>query len=351
MILMENVAGSPQGMAELFEELYDPAFLIDPERGRFVGANAAACSFLGYGSEEFTALTPADIHPHEIPRLDAFLNAVTRHRRWSTDELSCRSKEGAFIPAQVRATLVRIGDRALILAVVRDRREEQLAELGRSIRKLTHDLRNTMVASRLMGDRLCHHDDPLVRRSAELITRSVDRAVRMCESALEAGTSTEHYPQRERFALNDVIVEIAAAIAPEEVASTRLQAPGAENVLVDADYDQVFRMLLNLIRNAVVAGARRVTVTGREEGNTTIIDVADNGPGLPDEVRKRLFSEKPQSSRGRGAGLGLAIAWELARNHGGDVHLLETGPGGTTFRIRLPHHAVADAGEAPGNTG
>lgn len=336
MILIDSVTDHPDSLTQLFEELYDPAFLIDPDEGRFIGANAAACRFLGYDPEEFTSLTPADIHPHEIPRLQSFLDAVARHQRWSTDELSCRSKTGAFIPAQVRATAVWIDGRSCILAIVRDRREEQLAELGRSIRKLTHDLRNTMVASRLMGDRLRHHEDPLVQRSAELITRSVDRAVRMCEVALHIGGETERTPRRERFTLGDVITEIYAAVGPQEVASARLEAPSAENVLVDADFDQVFRILLNLVRNALAAGAKRISVSGRHADGASHIDVTDDGPGLPEAVREHLFTEKPSSSRGRGVGLGLAIAWELARNHGGDVQLVDTGSGGTTFCVTLP---------------
>lgn len=336
-MLIDSVARVPNGAEQVFEELYDPAFLIDPAEGRFVGANEAACAFLGYAPAELLALTPADIHPHEIPRLDAFLRSVTENMRWATDDLSCRSKEGTLIPAQVRASLVTLEGRTYIVAIVRDRREEQLAELGRSIRKLTHDLRNTMVASRLMGDRLRRHEDPLVQRSAELITRSVDRAVRMCEEALSAGGSVEQAPRCERFTLGDLVSEVDAAVGPREVASAHLEAPGAEAVVVDADFDQVFRILLNLVRNALAAGATRIDVVGGQTSEGTVIDVTDDGPGVPDRVQAHLFAEKPASARNpRGAGLGLAIAWELASNHGGELVLAATGETGTTFRLTLP---------------
>ena len=176
MILIDS--SEPDSLAAVFEELYDPAFLIDPDQGCFVGANPAALRFLGYEPDELAALTPADIHPHEIPRLEAFLQSVRRNSRWASDELSCRPKSGALIPAQVRASVVRIDGYEYVLAIFRDRREEELAELGRSLRRLTHDLRNTMVASRVMSDRMRQHSDPMVQRSAELITRSVDRAGR-----------------------------------------------------------------------------------------------------------------------------------------------------------------------------
>ncbi|AHK78191.1 hypothetical protein M911_02290 [Ectothiorhodospira haloalkaliphila] len=336
MILAECIANSEQGIAQLFEELYDPAFLIDPAQERFVGANAAACRFLGYSAEEFTQLTPTDIHPHEIPRLDAFVVSVHEHGRWVADDLSCRTRDGSLVPAQVRATEVCIGGHVYILTVVRDRREELLAELGRSIRKLTHDLRNTMVASRLMGDRLCRHEDPMVRRSAELITRSVDRAVNMCQQTLELGNAEEQQPRRERFLLGDVLEEIRAAIGPEEVARASLDTSQAEDAEVDADFDQIYRILLNLVRNALAAGATRLQVIASREADVLRIDLSDDGPGLPEDVRARLFSEKSASRTHGGAGLGLAIAWELARNHAGDLLLLNTGPGGTTFRLVLP---------------
>ena len=329
----------PHGLEQLFEDLYDPAFLIDPEGGAFVGANAAACRLLGYQPAELSGLTPADIHPHEIPRLDAFLETVIRKQRWATDELSCRAKQGPLIPAQIRASVVVISGRRYIFSIIRDRREAQLADLGRSLRKLAHDLRNTMVASRLMGTRLARHDDPLVQRSAELITRSVDRAVLMCERVLDVGSATESAPKQERFTLGELLSEIGTAIGPEEFSGASLEPRGADETLLVADFDQVFRILLNLIRNALEAGAGHILVAGANEQGAALVDVTDDGPGLPEAVRRRLFEEQPGAS-GNGRGLGLPIAWELARNNGGDIVLLDSSAFGTAFRLTLP--AVTD---------
>ncbi len=336
MLLLEATSNNRDSVAQLFEELYDPALLIDADSGDIIGANTAACLFLGYSAEEFASLSPADIHPHEIPRLEAFLFAIQSHGRWVADDLSCRAKNGALIPAQVRASRIHIGGRTYILSIVHDRRDAELAELGRSIRKLTHDLRNTMVSSRLMSDRLRRHDDPLVRQSAEIIARSIDRAVRMCQRTLEVGSAAEGRPRRERFMLADVISEVHAAIGPEEATGARLDATEAATVALDADFDQVFRILMNLIRNALAAGATRIEVSGSNAAEGTVIDIRDNGPGLTNSVLNSLFSEKTTTAQGGGAGLGLAIAWELARNHHGDLTLLETGPEGTTFRLVLP---------------
>jgi len=343
MILIDSLGPARESIVKLFEELYDPALLIDPEKGVFVGANSAACEFLGYSPEELAALSPTEIHPHEIPRLDAFLVAVREQGRWKADDLSCRTKLGDLVPAQVRATLVHISDREYVLSVVHDRREAELAELGRSIRKLTHDLRNTMVSSRLMSDRLRRHEDPLVRQSADLIARSVDRAVRMCQQTLEVGSAKEGRPRRERFLLSDLMDDLNAAIGPGEVARVEMESPNAEEIELDADFDQVFRILMNLIRNAITADSRHIRVVGFREDGQTVIDCEDDGPGLPESVQGCLFAEKGAGS----SGLGLAIAWELARNHGGDLTLRETGPTGTVFRVVLPDRAVVQ--EAAGN--
>ncbi len=100
--------------------------------------------------------------------------------------------------------------------------------------------------------------------------------------------------------------------------------------------------MLNLVRNAVEAlgaGPGEIRVTAAREGSGGVIDVSDNGPGIPDAVRSRLF--QPFAGSSRGSGLGLAIARDLARAHGGDITLLSTGATGTHFRIAIP-----DGGES-----
>ena len=115
---------------------------------------------------------------------------------------------------------------------------------------------------------------------------------------------------------------------------------------VDADPDQMFRVLLNLVRNAAQAlgsdrsnAARQIRVTGRREGSVTIVEISDTGPGIPEKARAHLFEAFQGSSRDGGTGLGLAIAAELVRAHGGELHLVE-GTIGAAFRITIPDRAV-----------
>jgi signal transduction histidine kinase len=80
----------------------------------------------------------------------------------------------------------------------------------------------------------------------------------------------------------------------------------------------------------------RISVTLSRAGGASLVRVTDNGPGVPERARERLFQPFAGSGRPDGAGLGLAIARELAQGHGGDLTLASTGPEGSTFELRLP---------------
>jgi hypothetical protein len=107
-------------------------------------------------------------------------------------------------------------------------------------------------------------------------------------------------------------------------------------------------VLINLSRNAVQALETRppndpardqVRITGRREGAVVVIEVADTGPGFPAKAREHLFEPFQSSARSGGTGLGLVIAGELVRAHGGDIRLVE-GTIGATFRLTIPDRAV-----------
>jgi signal transduction histidine kinase len=117
---------------------------------------------------------------------------------------------------------------------------------------------------------------------------------------------------------------------------------------VDADHDQLFRVLVNVARNAMqVLEARgnkdpardQIRITGRRDGGVAVIEVSDTGPGVSERARAHLFQAFQGSTRAGGTGLGLAIAAELVRAHGGDIRLVP-GTIGATFSISIPDRAV-----------
>lgn len=103
---------------------------------------------------------------------------------------------------------------------------------------------------------------------------------------------------------------------------------------VHGDEGRLRQVLLNLVSNAARAGARRVRLHAAADGGRVRLDVADDGPGIPESIRPRLF-EPFATTREDGNGLGLAVSRRIVERHGGSLALLAAGPG-ATFRIELP---------------
>ncbi|UWQ83874.1 sensor histidine kinase [Leisingera caerulea] len=222
------------------------------------------------------------------------------------------------------------------------KQRERLAQLGGAVAKVSHDLRNILTSAQLFTDRIERSEDPLVRRLAPKLVNSITRAVSLCEGTLAFGRAEEPSPTFAVVCLHEIVGDIA---------ESELLAAGSSNVeivntvpapmMLRADPEQLFRIIMNLVRNArqaitATGQAGTVSVAARETEDAWYITVADTGPGLPKKAQDNLFTPFQGGARKGGTGLGLTIAGELARGHGGSVKLKETGPGGTVFEICLP---------------
>jgi signal transduction histidine kinase len=225
--------------------------------------------------------------------------------------------------------------------------KSRLAALGLAVSKINHDLRNLLASSQLLSDQLASVPDPRVQRFAPKLMRSLERAIAFCQSTLSYGRAQEAAPDRRMILLEPVVAEVreSAGLASDTITWISAIERG---LAVDADPDQLFRVLLNLVRNAAQAlegrpgsdaAIRQIRITGRREGSVAILEVADTGPGVPQKAREHLFEAFQSSGRPGGTGLGLAIAAELVRAHGGEIHLVE-GTIGATFRIAIPDRPV-----------
>ncbi len=236
--------------------------------------------------------------------------------------------------------------------------KNRLAALGLAVSKISHDLRNMLTNAQLISDRLSASEDPTVKRLAPKLLSSIDRAIDFCAQTLKYGRAEEAPPRREHVGLGDVVTEVfetVGAMGDTPTGTIWTNAVPAD-LTVDADREHLFRVLMNLCRNAAQAleagpadGERtgRVTVTGRREGHVVTIAVSDNGPGVPDRAREHLFQAFQGSVRPGGTGLGLAIAAELTMAHGGEIRLADGGVG-ATFQVTFPDRAVGvDTREKP----
>lgn len=225
--------------------------------------------------------------------------------------------------------------------------QKNLADLGLAVSKINHDMRNILSSAQLMSDRLSDVDDPVVKRVAPKLLRSIDRAVGYTNEVLSYGRMREPEPRRRFVALRPLVQEVSEVLALDTRGDIDFVVQIEPALEVDADGEQLFRVIHNLCRNAVEAlaqdlgGERRaVMVTGLRTGAVVSIAIDDNGPGMPAKARENLFAAFRGSVRSGGTGLGLAIARELVLAHGGTIALVEKATPGTLFRIELPDRPV-----------
>jgi signal transduction histidine kinase len=222
------------------------------------------------------------------------------------------------------------------------KQKERLAQLGGAVAKISHDLRNILTSAQLFTDRIEASEDPLVRRMAPKLVNSITRAVSLCESTLAFGRAEEPAPTLGVVRLGNVVSDVinSESLAVEGTCVSLISTV-PPMLTLRADPEQLFRVLLNLVRNArqaimATGDQGQVTVSAREDDTVWWIEVADTGPGLSTKAQEHLFRPFQGGIRKGGSGLGLAISAELVRGHGGTLKMKQTGKDGTVFEICLP---------------
>jgi len=250
---------------------------------------------------------------------------MSRSRR--RDEIGVAQRELRVMQQRVRAAL---------------RQKARLAAVGGAVSKINHDLRNMLATALVVSDRLAMAENPETRKVSAPLLAALERAINLCTQTLSFAHAEEPDAQRGEFPLTPLVDEVALVLPKAQIDAIQWRNDVPHDLSLWADRDQVYRILMNLTKNAVEAVSAQgpggtVRVTGWRDGDCTLLEVADTGPGLPEQSREHLF-EAFAGSVG-GTGLGLAIAHELTRNHGGALELLKSDPTGTVFRARFPHSA------------
>ncbi len=242
-----------------------------------------------------------------------------------SDEIGLAQQELAMMQHEVRSSL---------------RQKSRLATLGAAVAKINHDLRNSLATAMLVSDHLANIDDPQVKQVLPRLYAAVDRAVDLCTQTLDYARDPASAMQPRRFPLRELVAEAQADLQGSELGgrTVALECVNAiePGLTIEADRAQFFRVFRNLARNAFEAGATRCAVSAKTGDGRLLIEIEDNGPGLPAKTRQHLFQPFAASTRQGGTGLGLAIAYEIVKAHGGTLSVPATGEGGTTFCIELP---------------
>ena len=246
---------------------------------------------------------------------------ITPSRR--RDEIGVTQRELAQMQSDLRAAL---------------KQKERLAALGAAVSKISHDLRNILATAQLVSDGLEASADPEVRRIKPTLIGSIDRAIDLCTRTLAFGRADEPASERVSFGLRELVDDVGASLGLPVEGRIAWRNEVAEGLHINADRQQMFRVLLNLARNSAEAmqGEGEIQVTARRGEGRVNIDVRDSGPGLNEKARAHLFEAFASASGDGGTGLGLVITRDLMRAHGGDIRLLESGRAGATFRLELP---------------
>jgi signal transduction histidine kinase len=225
---------------------------------------------------------------------------------------------------------------------------ERMAALGTMAGMLAHDFRGPMTVIRGYAETLLVGglSEADLRERAELITRMIDRLERMTSETLDFARGS-HSLVRRPMPLPTLLAELAEGLQaelPGLVVVRHFQVPS--QAAAAFDIDKLRRALGNLAANArdAMGGQGRLHLRADVAEERLVLEVGDEGPGVPEGIRERVFEPFVTHGKKRGTGLGLAVARRFVEAHGGTIELLPEGPG-ARFRIVLP--LAPPSGTAP----
>jgi signal transduction histidine kinase len=243
---------------------------------------------------------------------------------------------------------IRDANRALLEA-------ERLATIGRMASSVSHDLRHYLAAIYANSEFLAS-DRFTAKERAEIfadIRAAVLGTTDMIESLLifsRTGTSVRRTPELLATLVERAIAVVRAHPDAEGVAIAAHCGDPVETAVV-ADGKQIERAVSNLLLNACQAirangESRTVAITLEPQEKYMIVNVIDNGAGVPERIRESLFEPFVSEGKQKGTGLGLTLAHCIALEHGGGVILLSSRPGETIFQMKLARAAAAQEATA-----
>jgi signal transduction histidine kinase len=223
------------------------------------------------------------------------------------------------------------------------RKNERLTTLGLLAAEIAHEIRNPLTVLKLLHGGLgldFPESDPR-RTDMRVIGEKLDQLESIVTRVLGFAKAPTSLHSRWSLAdiVEDTLVLVRLKLAQSKV--TLRFAPPPQTFIVDAHKGQLQQVLLNLLINSTQAmpDGGDITITAsageREGARVAHVDLADNGTGIPEKIRHRVF-DSFLSGRPDGTGLGLAIAKRILLSHHGDIVVHHTSPAGTTMRVTLP---------------
>lgn len=367
----------------MFAQSNDGIILIDPETGQLLDANIAAQNLLEYKLEEVRQLTAFQVHSHELERIEAFLSELKSCGASRTGEMSCQTKSGKLIFADIVGNMITIGDKQAVLVHVRDnsarieleeglRRAFEAAERANRAKTaflatMSHELRTPMNAIIGLTNLLADNENltqeqkkyvDTIKSSGtgllQIINDVLDFAMLQARKVTADATAFEPKILLEGFIGN------VRPLAEQKGLEMRVNLHDNLGVSVTSDPKRIVQIIRSLTCNAIkFTEAGHVKLSARLAhamgGKALMIEVEDTGIGIAPEHQEKLFdrfsqAEDFETRRFGGAGLGLSICKQLVDLLGGQIGVVSTEGKGSSFWVRLPVEIGEDQADTPGES-
>ncbi|MFC1834651.1 ATP-binding protein, partial [Thermodesulfobacteriota bacterium] len=345
------------------------------DQGRVNIYNIAAENLLGYGAQE--VLGDADLEkyfPKQFSEMiaDSHLGKKIRTPRLVAQETVVTAGNGESIPVRFSGFILsREGKTAGAVGFFQDLRtfkklerekqaSDRLAVVGQTVAGLAHGIKNILTGLEggvyVTETALEDQDNELLQRGWKMIQNNIGRISILVKDLLSY--SKERAPQYEATDPNLLVEEVCALF---DISA------GERSIVIERDFDPrvatemktfldqrgIHTCLCNLVANAVDACEldtkdkehRVVVKTGCDTAGDLVFEVSDNGAGMSDETKRKIFSSFYSTKGSRGTGLGLLVTSKIVMEHGGDIFFNSEEGAGTTFTIKLPSGEPTEARE------
>jgi len=337
--------------------------IIVDANGSVRQANGAAASLLGLGRDDLVGKDLALILDHEaIRRTISSTAGGSVAPRCSFEMARVQHENRSVLRVHVRP--LRREDASAALVTVDDVTQQRVADESRNsfVAQATHELRTPLTNMRLCLETALEDGskDPVVlAQSLNVLTQETRRLERtvteiLSVAEIEAGSLQIRRDDVRLEALFEALRADLAPLAKDKDVSLVFDVPPKFPV-IHGDRDKLTLALHNVIGNAVkyTPAGGRVVVTLNADGGRTVAEVSDTGIGIAPEEQALIFdkfyrAKDPRVARIKGSGLGLALAREVARLHGGDLTVQSTIDKGSTFTLTLPPGGVPAATDGRG---
>jgi len=206
-------------------------------------------------------------------------------------------------------------------------------------KRLAHEIKNPLTPIQLSAERLLHKlSDKLDPEDQAMLERAVGTIVNQVDALKSMVNEFRDYarlpaPMLAPVDINALIRDVLELYKPDDVTITAALSENLPTVTVDAH--QIRQVLNNLLKNALESPAQTLQLSTRQEGQSLVVSVTDNGPGFPPHILERAF-EPYVTHKAKGTGLGLAIVKKIIMDHHGEISLANREEGGACITFKLP---------------